>query len=81
MPKIRRSDIPQPLLVHLLRRMRERKISAEQIVVLSRWLDAEPEVPSGKWFKKLGGFVVCGQGDLIKTFLLPGQVPDGQEVN
>ena len=40
----------------------------------------EPEVPEGKWFRRFAGFTVCGEGELIKTFLLPGQAPDGDEV-
>jgi len=51
MPKIRRAKLPEPLLRHLLARVRERKISPEQVILLARWLDAEPEVPEGKWFK------------------------------
>jgi hypothetical protein len=51
MPKIRRHKLPEPLLVHLLTRMRQRNISHEQIILLARWLDTEPEVPDGKWFK------------------------------
>jgi hypothetical protein len=80
MPKIRRQKLPQPLLIHLLTRMRQRNISSEQIILLARWLDTEPDVPEDKWFRKFPGFVVCGEGELIKTFLLPGQVPDGREV-
>lgn len=80
MPKIRRHGLPPALLVHLLTRMRERNISSGQIVLLARWLDTEPEVPHGKWFRKFPGFTVCGEGDLIKTFLLPGQVPDGRAI-
>jgi hypothetical protein len=80
MPKIRRQKLPQPLLIHLLARMRQRGISAEQIVLLARWLDTEPDVPHAKWFRRFPGFIVCGQGELIKTFLLPGQSPDGQEI-
>jgi len=60
--------------------MRQRSISPEQIVVLARWLDTEPDVPQGKWFKRFPGFVVCGEGELIKTFLLSGQAPDGKEI-
>jgi hypothetical protein len=30
-----------------------------------------------KWFP---GLTVCGEGELIKTFLLPGQSPNGTEV-
>jgi len=79
MPKVRRAKLPPALLVHLLTRMRERQISYEQIVALAGWLDTEPDVPEGKWFRRFSGFTVCGEGELIKTFLLPGQVPDGME--
>lgn len=80
MPKIRRAKLPQALLAHLLLRMRQRKISHEQIIALARWLDSEPDVPEGKWLRRFSGFVVCGEGELIKTFLLPGQVADGREI-
>ncbi|HWD94211.1 MAG TPA: hypothetical protein VG938_17910 [Verrucomicrobiae bacterium] len=80
MPKIRRDNLPEPLLIHLVVRIRQRNISHEQLTLLARWLDGEPEVPARKWFKKFPGFAVCGEGELIKTFLLPGQAPDGQEV-
>jgi len=80
MPKILRRNLPPSVLAHLLLRMRQRSISSEQIVSLSRWLDVEPEVPDGKWFKKFADFTVCGEGELIKTFLLPGQAPDGHEI-
>ncbi|MEK7678280.1 MAG: hypothetical protein AAB676_20815 [Verrucomicrobiota bacterium] len=80
MPKIRRDKLPPPLLTHLLARMRQRNISSEQIILLARWLDTEPEVPEGKWFRSFPGFAVCGEGAFIKTFLLPGQAPDGREI-
>jgi hypothetical protein len=80
MPKVRRAKLPEALLTHLLTRMRQRNISHEQIVSLASWLDTEPDVPEGKWFKKFPGFVVCGEGELIKTFLLAGQSPDGREI-
>ena len=81
MPKIRRRKLPQALLTHLVVRIRERRISAEQIVLLARWLDTEPVVPEGKWFKRFAGFILCGEGELIKTFLLPGQAPDRLEIS
>ena len=34
MPKIRRHKLPEPLLVHLMARMRRRHISHEQIILL-----------------------------------------------
>ncbi len=81
MPKIRRQRIPGPLLVHLLTRMRQRGISHEQIILLARWLDSEPEVPDDKWFKKFSGMTVCGEGELVKTFLRPDQAATGKELN
>jgi hypothetical protein len=60
--------------------MRERRISYEQLTLLAHWLDSEPEVPADKWFKRFPGFTVCGDGELIRTFLIVGQVPDGREI-
>jgi hypothetical protein len=80
MPKIRREKVPERLLIHLLIRMRERRISRDQLILLARWLDTEPEVPTGRWFKKFPGFAVCGEGELIRTFLHAGQAPDGYEI-
>jgi hypothetical protein len=60
--------------------VRQRSISHEHLILLARWLDTEPEVPAGRWFKKFTGFTVCGEGELIKTFLIPGQAPDGHEI-
>ena len=80
MPKVRRHKLPRQLLAHLLVRIRQRDISADQIVLLARWLDGKPDVPEGKWFKRFPGFLLCGEGEFVKTFLLPGQAPDGQEI-
>ena len=80
MPKVRRQKLPEALLRHLLTRMRQRGVSHDQIILLARWLDAEPEVPAGRWFKKFPGMTVCGESELIKTFLQPGQLPDGEEI-
>jgi ribosomal protein S18 acetylase RimI-like enzyme len=80
MPKVRRHKLPQQLLAHLLARIRQRNISADQIVLLARWLDAEPDVPEGRWFRRFPGFILCGEGEFIKTLLLPGQAPEGQEI-
>lgn len=81
MPKIRRKDIPPALLQHLLDRIQERRILANQLELLARWLDREPEVPEGEWFKQFPGMTVCGEGELIKTFLLPGQNARGKRMS
>jgi hypothetical protein len=80
-PKVRRQNIPPPLFQHLLDRIQSRRMSASQLALLARWLDTEPEVPDGQWFKQFSGMTVCGEGDLIKTFLLPGQHPKGERVS
>jgi len=63
MPRIRRKGISHPLMAHLIKRVRERDISTSQLGLLSRWLDTEPEVPDGKWFKRLPEMIVCGEGE------------------
>ncbi len=57
-----------------------RNISADQLGLMANWLRTGPEVPDGQWFKKFPGMTVCGEGELIKTFLQPGQVATGKEL-
>ena len=80
MPRVRRQNVPPALLQHLLDRVQSRKIPASQLELLAKWLDREPDVPEGQWYKRFSGMTVCGEGELIKTFLLPGQAPKGQPV-
>ena len=68
-------------MTHVVRRVREREISTSQLGVISAWLDTEPEVPTGKWFKRFSGMTVCGEGEFIKTFLTANQAPTGTEVS
>jgi hypothetical protein len=37
-------------------------------------------VPAGPWYKRFPGMTVCGEGDLVKTFLTPTQIPRGTAV-
>ncbi len=80
MPKIRRARMPESVMDHLVERANQRQISVRQIGDLLRWLDTNPTVPQGKWFKKFDDFVICGEGDLVKTFLLARQSVIGTEV-
>ncbi len=80
MPKIRWQNLPPALLNHLLDRSKSREISSDQLGTLADWLDTQPEVPSGKWFKRFPAMVVCGEGELVKTFLTANQVPPGKEI-
>jgi hypothetical protein len=64
----------------LLDRIRSREIFAEQLGLLADWLDSEPEVSQGKWFKRFSGMIVCGEGELLKTLLTANQIPTGKEL-
>jgi hypothetical protein len=79
-PKVRRQSLPPALFQHLLERIQSRKIPGTQLVSLAKWLDTEPDEPEGEWYKRFSGMTVCGEGELIKTFLLPGQAPKGKRV-
>ena len=81
MPKVRRQNLPPALLQHLLDRIQSRKIPATQLELLAKWLDGEPGVPEGPWYKRFSAMTVCGEGELIKTFLLPGQPAKGERVS
>jgi len=80
MPRVRRKDLPPALFQHLLDRIQQRQIDARQLELLARWLDSEPEVPEGQWYKRFSGMTVCGEGNLVKTFLAPGQSARGTRV-
>jgi len=80
MPPIQRTNIPEPVLRHLLARMRERNISYLALQMLDDWLKTNPIVPDGQWFKRFPDFVVCGEGSLIKTLLTKNQSAIGVEM-
>jgi hypothetical protein len=80
MPRIRRQNLPQVLLDHLLERIRSREISPQQLGEFAQWLDTAPEVPTEKWFKYFSGMIVCGEGEFVKTFLRSGQTANGKEL-
>ena len=80
MPKVRRQNLPPALFQHLLERIQSRKIPAAQLELLATWLDTEPDVPEGEWYKRFSGMTVCGEGERIKTLLLPGHAPKGKRI-
>ena len=80
MPTIRWTDLPDALRRHLFDRVRERKITAEDIWKLRVWRESEPEAPDGPWYKDFGSFKLCGEGRYPKTFLLRGQPAKGKRL-
>lgn len=80
MPKIRRHNLPPDLLEHLADRVRLREISSADLIALRDWLDTNPEVTTGPWFKRFENFFLCGNHEFIKTVLSKQQCPIGKEV-
>ena len=81
MPQIETwSGLPQAVRDHLVERMRNRKISLDDLNQLRLWIETRPHVPEGPWYKDFGSFKVCGEGALPKTFLLAGQAAKGRRL-
>jgi len=80
MPKVLRKNVPQAVIEHLARRVRERYVPIEDLQNLAKWLDTNPTVPSGPWFKRFAKIIVCGEKDLIKTILEDSHTAIGSEV-
>ena len=80
MRKIQWKNLPASLRDHLFERLRERRISAEDLYRLKLWRESEPEAPDGLWYKDFGSFKICGEGTLPKTFLLRGQAARGKRL-
>jgi hypothetical protein len=80
MPKIESwSKLPSAVRAHMAERMRERSISLEDLNRLRIWIESQPEVPLGRWYKDFGSFKLCGEGRHPKTFLLAGQIANGEK--
>ena len=80
MPEVRRRNLPPALLQHLLDGIQQRQVSATQLGLLAEWLDRHPQVPTGRWFKRFPEMMLCGEGELVKTFLTVAQATTGEEV-
>jgi len=79
-PKIRWTNLPPALRSHLFDRLRERRITADDLYRLKLWRESDPEAPDGQWFKDFGSFKLCGEGKYPKTFLLRTQVAKGKKL-
>ena len=78
MPKVEWSGLPPALRNHLFDRLRDRKITADDLYQVKVWRESEPDAPDGPWFKDFGSFKICGEGRYPKTFLLRGQAAKGK---
>jgi hypothetical protein len=81
MPRIASwNDLPANVRQHLIERMRDRAISLADLNQLRLWIDSQPEVPEGDWYKDFGSFKICGHGSYPKTFLSSGQAAKGESL-
>jgi hypothetical protein len=79
MPGISRwADLPPNVRQHLVDRMRDGAISISDLHQLRLWIESQPEVPDGLWYKDFGSFKICGEGKFPKTFLMKGQAAKGK---
>jgi hypothetical protein len=60
--------------------MSDRSITLTDLNHLRLWVESNPEVPVGDWFKDFGSFKLCGEGAYPKTFLLPEQLARGTKL-
>jgi len=51
MPKIKKPP-PAGILDHLIQRYREGRVSSADFLELKYWLESDPDVPEGKWYKR-----------------------------
>ena len=81
MPQIETwSRLPPAIRDHLVDRMRDRKINLDDLNQLRLWIETKPIVADGRWYKDFGSFKLCGEGKYPRTFLLAGQVADGERL-
>jgi hypothetical protein len=74
------SDFPAGIKRHLEERLLDRKITLDDLNKLRIWVESEPDLPAGHWFRDFGSFKIVGQGSNPLSFLESGQVPFGEEI-
>jgi len=80
MPQLKRSDLPPAVFNHLLLGVQKGRITVDGVQQLQVWMDSNPTVRQGNWFKRFGDFTVCGRGHLVLTFLESHHTAVGEEV-
>ena len=70
--------LPQAIRQHPIDRMRDRRIGIADLNKLRLWIESDPIVPEGEWYKNFGSFKICGEGPYPKTFLLPSRTAKGR---
>ena len=74
------SKFPEEVKLHLCQRLRDRKITSDDLNKLQIWVESQPDVPEDDWFRDFGSFKIVGRGPNPRTFLDSGQIPYGVEI-
>ena len=81
MPKIETWDnLPPAIRRHLIERMQDRNIGIADLNELRLWIETNPTVPTGIWYKDFGSFKLCGERPYPKTILLSDQPAKGERL-
>lgn len=80
MPHIDWKALPYGRREHLYDRLRTREISQGDLEKLRDWIQTNPIVPAGRWYKDFGSFKLAGTGSVPQTFLTKDQAASGEPV-
>lgn len=75
------NEFPPRVREHLRERLRDRRVTVADLDKLRVWVESQPEVPAGDWFKDFGSFKICGNGPDPSTFLTAEQKAWGKEID
>jgi hypothetical protein len=73
-------ELPLEVRGHLAERMKDRSIGADDLYKLQVWIESDPDVPDGNWYRDFGTFKLAGRGSLVLTFLTSEQIGYGEEI-
>ena len=74
------SDFPVGIKRHLAERLLDRKITSDDLNKLRVWVESDPDLPGGRWFRDFGSFKIVGEGPYPLSFLDSEQIPYGEEI-
>lgn len=74
------SNFPVGIKQHLERRLLDRKITLDDLNKLRVWVDSDPNLPPGHWFRDFGSFKIVGEGPNPLSFLNSDQIAFGEEI-
>jgi hypothetical protein len=74
-------QFPEEVRAHLAKRLLDRSITTDDLSKPKFWIESDPDVPEGDWYKDFGTFKLAGRGPLVPTFLTNEQIAHGTEIS